>query len=282
MHRFFRSWLWLACLTALPAAGAQARIPVFDVHIHYSQAAWQQFGTQAVIELWNQAGIERAIVSSTPDDGTVKLYETAPTRVVPFLRPYRGPWNSGNWYDDPGLMDYLRERLKLGIHKGIGEFHMFEAEAAARPQVREMVKLAVERDLYLYIHSSAEPVRRLAALDSRAKILWAHSGMSEPPEVVAEMLARYPGLLTETSFRAGDINAGPGINPAWKAVMLKYPDRILVGSDTYITSRLAECGELIDEHRRWLAHLPQDVAEKIAWRNATRLFGTGGRPALEK
>jgi predicted TIM-barrel fold metal-dependent hydrolase len=56
----------------------------------------------------------------------------------------------------------------------------------------------------------------------------------------------------------------------------------MVGSDTYITSRLAECGELIDEHRRWLAHLPQDVAEKIAWRNAARLFGSGGRPTLEK
>jgi hypothetical protein len=202
--------------------------------------------------------------------------------VVPFLRPYRGQWNSGNWYDDPQLLDYLHERLKKGIHKGIGEFHMFDAAAADRPQVRAMVKLAVERNLYLYIHSSAEPVRRLAAIDPRAKILWAHSGMSEPPDVVGEMLARFPNLLTETSFRAGDINEGNGIDPAWKAVLLKYPQRVMVGSDTYITSRLAECGELIDEHRRWLAHLPPDVAKQVAWGNAARLFGTGGRAALEK
>jgi predicted TIM-barrel fold metal-dependent hydrolase len=200
---------------------------------------------------------------------------------VPFLRPYRGQWNSGNWYEDPQLMEYLRERLKLGIHKGIGEFHLFDAAAADSPGVKAVVKLAVERNLYLYVHSGAEPARRLAALDPRAKVLWAHSGMSEPPEVVDALLTRFPNLLTETSFRASDINAGPGIHPGWKAVLLKYPERIMVGSDTYITSRLAECGELIDEHRRWLAHLPQDVAEKLAWRNAARLFGTGGRPALE-
>jgi len=33
--------------------------------------------------------VPRAIVSSTPDDGTLKLYEKSPKSVVPFLRPYR-------------------------------------------------------------------------------------------------------------------------------------------------------------------------------------------------
>ena len=272
----------LLLLLATSVAWGEARIPVFDVHMHYSQAAWNQFGTKAVIDIWDQYNIQRSIVSSTPDDGTVKLYQAAPTRVVPFLRPYRDQWNSGNWYDDPHVLDYLQERLKLGIHKGIGEFHLFTPAAADTPQVKGVVKLAVERNLYLMVHSAAEPARRLAAIDPRAKILWAHAGMSEPPEVVDAMLAKYPNMVTETSFRASDILSGSTIGAGWKALFLKYPDRIMVGSDTYISSRVGECGELIDEHRRWLAQLPPDVAEKLAWRNAARLFGTGGRPALEK
>jgi hypothetical protein len=283
MHRsLLRQLAIVSLLLAAPAAWGQGRMPVFDVHMHYSQAAWNAFGTKAVIDIWDQFNIQRSIVSSTPDDGTVKLYEAAPTRVVPFLRPYRNQWNSSNWYDDPQVLDYLQERLKLGIHKGIGEFHLFDAAATDTPQVKGVVKLAVERNLYLMVHSAAEPARRLALIDPRTKILWAHAGMSEPPEVVDGMLAKFPNMVTETSFRAGDINPGSTIVPGWKALFLKYPDRIMVGSDTYITSRVGECGELIDEHRRWLSQLPPDVAEKLAWRNAARLFGTGDRPAFKK
>jgi predicted TIM-barrel fold metal-dependent hydrolase len=42
---------------------------------------------------------------------------------------------------------------------------------------------------------------------------------------------------------------------------------------TYVTGRWDQYGRLIDEHRRWLAHLPKAAAEAIAWRNAQRLFG---------
>ncbi|HEX7928029.1 MAG TPA: amidohydrolase family protein [bacterium] len=277
-----RGVLSLALLFAASVAWAEGRIPVFDVHMHYSQSAWNQYGPQAVIDIWDKYSIERSIVSSTPDDGTVQLYKAAPGRVVPFLRPYRGQWGTGNWYEDPQVLDYLRERLKLNIHKGIGEFHLFDAAAADTANVKGVVKLAVERDLYLMVHSGAEPARRMANIDPRAKILWAHAGMSESAQTVDAMLAKYPNMITETSFRASDITAFTGgIDSGWKALMLKYPDRIMVGSDTYIVSRVGDCGELIDEHRRWLAHLPKDVAEKIAWRNAARLFGTGSRPALE-
>ena len=49
----------------------------------------------------------------------------------------------------------------------------------------------------------------------------------------------------------------------------------MVGTDTYATGRWDAYGDLIEEHRRWLAQLPRDVAEAIAWGNAARLFGAG-------
>jgi hypothetical protein len=271
----------LALLAEGTALG-QAPLPIFDTHIHYSKAAWESFPPQAVLEMWRKAGIERAVVSSSPDDGTVMLYEAAPERVVPFLRPYRDDVNTGNWHQDPNLIAYLTGRLARGIYKGIGEFHAFDADIFARPQVRQMVALAAERGLYLYIHSGAEPVRRLLALDGRAKVFWAHAGMGEPPDVVGGLLDRYPALITETSFRASDIGAGGQLNPAWRTVLLKHKERILIGADTYITSRWADYGDIIGEHRRWLSQLPPDAAEAIAWRNAVRLFGSGGLKALEK
>jgi len=68
-------------------------------------------------------GVRRAIVSSTPDDGTLKLYEKAPKGVVPFLRPYRTRDDMGSWPSDPGVQAYVEERLKRGIYRG-SEFHL--------------------------------------------------------------------------------------------------------------------------------------------------------------
>ena len=47
----------------------------------------------------------------------------------------------------------------------------------------------------------------------------------------------------------------------------------IVGTDTYVTSRWDSYGRLIDEHRKWLTHLPKAAAEAIAWRNASSASG---------
>ena len=52
----------------------------------------------------------------------------------------------------------------------------------------------------------------------------------------------------------------------------RYPDRFLLGSDTWIDQRWDSYGSIMADYRSWLAQLPQGVAEKIAFRNAERLF----------
>src|SRR5215510_5885879 len=84
------SWLLLAT--------AQAQeLPIFDAHIHYSRPDWQVFTPERILAILDQAGVQRALVSSTPDDGTLQLYAAAPQRIVPFLRPYRTRkiWGAG-------------------------------------------------------------------------------------------------------------------------------------------------------------------------------------------
>ncbi len=254
------------------AQAADPALPIIDAHLHYSQSAWSSYPPAAVFALLDQAGVTRAVASSTPDDGTVALHQAAPARIIPFLRPYRGGVGSGNWTQDPTLPAYLEERLKRGIYRGIGEFHLWGGEAQA-PNVRHVVALAVQRGLFVEVHSGAAPVRALFAIDPKLKVLWAHAGMSEPPAVVGPLLEQQAQLWCEVSFRAGDIAPGGKLDPEWRALFLRHPDRFLIGSDTYVTERLGGYVELIGEHRRWLAQLPREAAEAIAYKNAARLLG---------
>ena len=69
----------------------------------------------------------------------------------------------------------------------------------------------------------------------------------------------------------------------WKALMIKYADRFMVGSDTVwpvenldswneADTGWQELGRFWRFHRSWLAQLPDDVALKIQRDNAMQLF----------
>jgi hypothetical protein len=81
-----------------PAVAAEKMLPVFDTHVHYSQEAWQPFSPGAILDKLTAAGVARALVSSTPDDGTLKLYRADRERIVPILRPYRDRGDMDGWF----------------------------------------------------------------------------------------------------------------------------------------------------------------------------------------
>src|SRR5919197_4979788 len=90
-------------------SGAAQELPIFDAHIHYSQPDWGVLSAEQALAILEQAGVRRALVSSTPDDGTLKLYEQAPQRIIPFLRPYRSRQDIGTWHSDPAIQGYVEE-----------------------------------------------------------------------------------------------------------------------------------------------------------------------------
>lgn len=275
------SVLALAWLPGGPAR-AEARLPIFDTHVHYSQPAWGVFDPPAVAGLLQAAGVARALVSSTPDDGSLRLEAHDSRRFTPELRPYRTQADMADWFRSKEVLAHLEDRLSRRAYAGIGEFHLFDAAAAGTPEMRRIAALAVARDIPLHIHADAAPVRALFAIEPRLKILWAHAGFSEPAAAVGEMLDTYERLWAEVSFRAAAIAPGGRLDPAWRAVLTRHANRFMIGSDTYVTERWHGYGAIIDEHRAWLAQLPPDVAEAIAYRNAVRLFGDGGVAALKE
>jgi hypothetical protein len=101
----------------LGAAGEP--MPIFDTHVHYSHGAWATYDPAAVFAAMDAAGVRRALVSSTSDDGTLKLYRAGAGRIVPMLRPYHDAVTPSNWIGSADVRAYLEERLALGVHRGI-------------------------------------------------------------------------------------------------------------------------------------------------------------------
>ena len=126
--------LLIAALAAAIATAVicrpEARLPIFDAHVHYSQPAWQYYSVRQIRKLLHAAGIAGAAVSSSPDDGTRRLIGLNRSRFVAVLRPYRAGVTPGNWMVDPEGTTYLAQRLASGSYRGIGEVHLQSASEA--------------------------------------------------------------------------------------------------------------------------------------------------------
>jgi hypothetical protein len=261
----------VAAALALAAGAASAEdLPITDAHIHYSEHSWRDFPVETALAILDRGGIRRAFVSSTPDEGTVRLYDRAPERIVPVLRPYRQAGELVSWYGDPTVVPYLEQRLSRPIYRGIGEFHLTGAEARS-PVVRQVADLAARRRLFLHCHCDAEAVEILVGLVPRVRVLWAHAGMFSGPAEVRRLLDLAPALLVELALRSGDVAPGGQLDPAWRELFLAYPTRFLVGTDTWVPSRWSALVGVQAETRAWLRQLPPEVARALAADNAERL-----------
>jgi len=252
---------------------ADDRLPIFDLHMHYNQEAWSGLPPEQVVDWMDRAGVSRALVSSTPDDGTLALHRHDPGRFIAELRPYGGTINSVNWYRRAEVVPYLERRLTNGIYRGIGEVHFYAGKEVNTAEVRAVVAQARSRGIFLHVHSNAEAIAALYAIDPNVRILWAHAGTTEPADVVEETMKRYPTLWAELSLRAEDILPDGNLDPEWRDLLVMFSDRFVIGADTYVNARWVEYEDLVDAHRAWLSRLPQDKARAIAFENAERMFG---------
>jgi predicted TIM-barrel fold metal-dependent hydrolase len=262
-------------LLVVGVAARATDMPIFDAHIHYSHDAWDTVPPVQAIQILRQAGVKRALVSGSNDDGNQRLYAAAPDLILPSLRPYRTRADVGNWFRENAIITYLEEHLKKHRYFALGEFHLYGADADL-PVPRRMVQLAQQYNLLLHAHSDVDAIERLFRQYPGARILWAHAGF-ERPERIREVLQRHPNLWCDLAFRS-DHAAGGRLDPEWRALLLEFPSRFMLGTDTYTPERWHFVGEHAGWSRGWLADLPPDVAERIAFRNGEALFGVSTAP----
>ena len=274
----FETWraMRICCVAAiawLAAAAHSDTLPLFDAHMHYNVEARVILSPQQVIALWRENAIKAVLATSRPNDGTLDLIAQAATdiQIVPFLRPYRVQPDRHDWFANPEIDALIEKELKRGIYRGIGEFHIFGKDADA-PLMAKIARLAKARDLWLHAHADDEAIERILKHAPGVKVIWAHTGMSVPLDKVEAMFAQYPTLSGELSFRM-DLERDGALNPRWRRLLMRYPDRFVVGTDTWINPRWAEVGALAAFYRRMLDGVPREVAERVASRNGMAWFG---------
>ncbi|MGM4922101.1 amidohydrolase family protein [Tardiphaga sp. 804_B3_N1_9] len=268
-----------ALLAALVAAPAHSddRIEIFDAHMHYNWEPKPYYQPDEVLEVFRKNRVTGILATSRPNTGTHVLMDgkasgkAGDLQVVPFIRPYRVRADIGSWFNDPVIFDLVQEEFKRGYYRGVGEFHL-TGKAADTEMVKKTVDFAVANNLYLHAHADDEAVEILMRHNPRAQIIWAHTGFSLAPDRVAAMLIKYPKLWGELSYRSGIVDGSGKLTSQWRVLFERYPDRFLLGSDTWVPERWASYGDIMDGYRAWLAQLPPAVAKQIAHGNARALF----------
>lgn len=185
--------------------------------------------------------------------------------VVPFIRLYRNRADYDNWYRDESIYGMVVAEFTRGRRPywGIGEFHLYDSQRQRRPVARKLMAFAEDKQLAVLAHVDDVAVDLLMAnapsKGQKLRLIWAHTGnWWHAEERVEVMLARYPLLMGELSYRPGlpaggqlgagrpkasapprgaandtqCVSVGAQLCPEWRALLLRYPDRFLVGSDT--------------------------------------------------
>lgn len=164
-----------------------------------------------------------------------------------------------------------------------------------------------------YVDENIRAFERLLGHNPKAKIIWVHLGMDSTgqrsPALTRRLLQTYPNLYI--SFKYSKVlnrgkhqllRPGRGIAPDWKSVIMAFPNRFTIGSDTFYQP--AQSDRTFRENMKAAISfvrfplLPPAVARKIAFENAQHLFNlsllkpedyplpaganTGGQPSAQR
>lgn len=236
-------WLAAACATAAQAQTPYAG-PLFDAHLHYNDEACVHATPEPacphpledVLARMQRNGVRAIVANSRPNDGTRALAQArahtqaAGVTVVPFVRLYRDRADYNNWFRDPGIAELVQTELARGTpsgpYRGLGEFHLYDSANANGPVAQALMALAEQKDLAVLAHVDDVAIDLLMASapskGRKLKLVWAHTGIGGTPVArVDELLARYPQLMGELSYRPGLTCDGGQLCPEWRALLLK-------------------------------------------------------------
>jgi hypothetical protein len=275
---------WVAAARAEPYAG-----PLFDAHLHYNEEAQQAHPIADVLGRLQRSGVRAIVANSRPNDGTKALAgATQATRaagvgVVPFVRLYRNRADYTGWFKDESVYQMVLQELAQGTaagpYRGLGEFHLYESANANGPVARKLMRLAQDKGLAVLAHVDDDAIDLLLAHAPQARLIWAHTGIGGAPVArVRALLQKHASLMGELSYRPGLTDADGHLSAEWRALLVEFPQRFLIGSDTWINPRWDAYESLMQEARLWLGDLPPAVASRIAWDNGAGLFGVASVP----
>lgn len=286
--------LIIACTLA---SGVYANDEVFDMHMHYKWSQKEVTSPEQAIAALAEQNIAHSVVIGKPAENALLLKRLAPDKVIPIFSPYRDSQDWYRWQRNEQVLVDATKALESGEYQGVGELHIigggFARKLDTATVLNGLLELVVKHDVPIMIHTEFSRPNYMLAICQRhpqSKIIWAHAGAVLRPEHVDEVMQKCPnvwsGMAARDPWRYENnqhTDENGKLLPEWKALLLKYPERFLVGSDTvWPVEQLdswdepdtgwQQLGRFWDFHRSWLAQLPPGVAQKIQRENAMKLF----------
>jgi len=271
-------------LAALAPAASAADYagPLIDAHSHVSSAT--------VIDAY-AAAMKRHDVRRVLLLGVGGVQKDDPAWIAAAAKKYPDRVLAGVVVPDPMAPDAnirLEQALARVKAHAIGEIHLRQVSrkidrdptAAAFTRVLET---AAKHGLPVIVHDELNE-RATAALGEalaghpKTMIVLAHAGEA-PPAKLEPLLARHPNLVVDLSGmhfqRTPALATETGhLDPAWKALIEKMPDRFVIGIDVWAPKLFepAMLDRLMKWTRRILGELSPAVAEQVAYKNAVKLY----------
>jgi predicted TIM-barrel fold metal-dependent hydrolase len=270
-------------ISGAPVWGADYGGPLIDAHSHLPNAT----AIDAYVAAMKRHNVLKVVlmgVGGLQKDDTAWLTAASkkyPDRVVAGL-PLPDPTSES-------AVSQLELQLERGKPRVIGEVHMRQVGRRLidrdpnGPVFGKILDLAAKAGVPIVIHyeltdQAETALDRALAAHRKSTIVLAHGGEG-PPGRLDRLLQRNPNLFVDLSgmhFQRTPALAsetGP-LDPGWKALIEKMPDRFMIGVDVW-AARLFEpamLDRLFTWTRRILGELKPDVAERVANRNAAKLY----------
>jgi hypothetical protein len=210
--------------------------------------------------------------------------------------------------------DHIRRVLTTfpGVFSGIGEFTIHkefvsskiagETASLTNPALDRLLDFAGDVGLVCIMHSDVDmpfpkpgqehyqvlQLRELFRRHPRTTIIWAHMGLGRVVRPVPEQLEILEKGLANPDTKniyidlswdevAKYVVASPDTIKATAALMTKYGDRFLFGTDEVAPTEQAKYLKVYDMYQPLFAALPPDVSEKFRKGNYERLFDEARR-----
>jgi predicted TIM-barrel fold metal-dependent hydrolase len=275
--------LLLAVLaTAAPARAADYAGPLIDAHSHVPNAA----AIDAYVAAMKRHEVVKVVLLGV---GGVQKNDAA--WIAAAVRKYPDRVVAGQPVPDPTSAQAaarLDAELARTGARAVGEVHVRQVSRTIERNPADaafvtILQVAARHKTPVVIHQELDG-KAAAGLEAALKavpaatIVLAHAG-SAAPATLEPLLARHPNLVIDLSgmhFQRTPALAtekGP-LDPAWKALIEKHPERFVMGIDVW-APRLFEpamLDRLMTWTRRILGELAPAVAERVAHRNAARLY----------
>jgi predicted TIM-barrel fold metal-dependent hydrolase len=267
---------------AAPARAADYGGPLIDAHSHVPNAT----AIDAYVAAMKRHNVSKVVLLGV---GGVQKDDAA--WIAAAVKKYPDRVVAGQPVADPTTTqaaDRLDAELGQTRARAVGEIHVRQVSrkidrSPADPAFQKLLGVAARHQAPAVIHQELDP-RASAALEAALKavpaatIVLAHAGSATPAALDA-LLARHANLVIDLSgmhFQRTPALAsekGP-LDPAWKALIEKHRERFVMGIDLW-AARLFEpamLDRLMAWTRRVLGELTPETAERVAHRNAARVF----------